>query len=132
MKPTDQEIQDFARKFAAAKTAGASLSLTARELEIVDYSLITLVSQAELIARLTLDLHTTQIYAQARARTISGAGVGQLKALYKNSQSNDFTLDEANDRVRTVLQEISNQNQLENTVGSVAKFAVKFAPLLLA
>jgi hypothetical protein len=132
MKPSDQDIQAFAGKIVAAENNPAGANLNSQDIQTIEYLLVTITSQAEIIARLNSILKIRNAFGDVAAATVASAGIDKLKAAYAGAQLNDFTFDDADARIKGVLQEIQQQNQLTQTFETVAKFAVKFAPLLLA
>ena len=125
-KPMDSQIEDFIRRL---ETGG---SLQAEDAAIVRYFLVTITAQADMIAQLSFRLDVANAFTAVAGDTLASSGISRMRQSFANPQRNDFTLQEARDRIQNVLQDIQNQSQAVEVLGSIAKFAVKFAPLLLA
>ena len=126
MKPTDGQIEDFINRLQAGGP------LQNQDAEIVRYLLVTITAQAEVIAKLSFRLDVMHAFSPLASDAIASSGISKLQQSLGNPQRNDFTVQEARDRIDSVLQEIQNQNQVTEVLSSIAKFAIKFAPLLLA
>lgn len=124
-RPTDNDIEDFVRRLEGGDP------LVAQDAEIVRYFLATITAQADALAKLSFKLDVLNAFNAVAGETIAGSGISSLRSSLSNPQLNDFTFQEARERIDSVLREIQNQNQLVQVLSSIAKFAVRFAPLIL-
>ena len=123
-KPTDQEIQDFIKSL--------NESGKEREKEIVQYLLTTIAAQAETIHTLNKFARMMQGYDTLIDDVISGVGLTAIAGVLQNPSQTGFTYEEALADIKGMRDELKNANQAEQLFTSIAQFAIKFAPLLLA
>ena len=123
-KPTDEEIQDFIKSL--------NESGKEREKEIVQYLLTTIAAQAETIHTLNKFARMMQGYDTLIDDVISGVGLTAIAGVLQNPSQTGFTYEEALADIKGMRDELKNANQAEQLFTSIAQFAIKFAPLLLA
>ena len=125
-KPSDTQIEDFVKRVEAQGP------LRPEDATIVRYLFVTITAQADMLAKLSFKLDILNAFISLAGDTIASSGITSLQESLGNAKVNDFSLQEARTQVDNVLREIEQQTQLIQVLGSIAKFAVRFAPLVLA
>ena len=123
-KPTDQEIRDFIKSL---NESGKQM-----EKEIVQYLLTTIAAQAETIHTLNKFARMMQGYDTLIDDVISGVGLTAIAGVLQNPSQTGSTYEEALADIKGMRDELKKANQAEQLFTSIAQFAIKFAPLLLA
>ena len=121
-KPTDQEIQDFLD----------SLKDPSKEKEIVQYFLTTIAAQADTINSLNNYARMIQGYDALIDDAISGLSLTSIASVLSNPSQTGFTYEEAIKDIKKMREEVKNAKEAQQMFTSIAQFAIKFAPLVLA
>ena len=121
-KPSEQEIQNFLD----------SLKDSSKEKEIVQYFLTTIAAQADTINTLNNYARMIQGYEALIDDVISGLSLTSIASILNNPSQTGFTYEEAMEDIKKMREELKNANEAQQMFTSIAQFAIKFAPLILA
>ena len=121
-KPSDQEIQNFLD----------SLKDSSKGKEIVQYFLTTIAAQADTINTLNNYARMIQGYEALIDDVISGLSLTSIASILNNPSQTGFTYEEAMEDIKKMREELKNANEAQQMFTSIAQFAIKFAPLILA
>ena len=121
-KPSEQEIQNFLD----------SLKDSSKEKEIVQYFLTTIAAQADTINTLNNYARMIQGYEALIDDVISGLSLTSIASILNNPSQTGFTYEEAMEDIKKMREELKNANEAKQMFTSIAQFAIKFAPLILA
>ncbi len=103
-----------------------------KQKEIVQYLLTTIAAQSETIHSLNKFARMMQGYDALIDDTISGVGLAAIAGVLQHPTQTGFTYEEALSEIKNLREEMKRAEQAEQLFSTIAQFAIKFAPLVLA
>jgi hypothetical protein len=106
-------------------------NLNEEQVKAIDTLLATISLQAEIIQDLYIDLSFAHGADRYREKILSGISLTQLAAQLEHPVVKGPTLEEINAEIKTMQERIKSAASAQETLGTILKFALKVAPLII-